>query len=48
MISSESISNILTIFITILVTIALFSLIQCMIKSYYIKKEYEEIELYGG
>ena len=48
MISSESTSKMLTIFIIILVIIALFSLIQCMIKSYYIKKEYEEMEFYGG
>ena len=43
-----SISKASMIFIVILVTVALFSLIQHMIKSYRIKKACENMELYGG
>ena len=48
MLSNILISKALMIFIVILVTIALFSLIQLMIKSYHIKKACENMELYGG
>lgn len=41
-------SKALTIFIIIIVTIAVFSLVQCMINSYYIKKACMNMELYGG
>lgn len=48
MLSNVCTSKVLTIFIIIIVTIAVFSLVQCMIKSYCIKKACKSVELYGG
>lgn len=48
MLSNTPMSSALMIFVIILVTITLFSLIQNVINSYHIKKACENMELYGG